>query len=44
MSLILLLEDHTVVDATVSGGRLILIILHLGERKSVYVRLVYGGV
>ena len=43
-SLILVLEDHTAADVNVSGGRVILIILHLGGRRSVYVRLVYGGV
>jgi len=29
-SIILVLEDHMVADVTVSGGRVILIILHLG--------------
>lgn len=43
-SLILAQEDHIVADVTVSAAGVILIILHLGERKSVFVRLSYGGV
>ena len=43
-SLILAREDHIVADVTVSAAGVILVILHLGERKSAFVRLSYGGV